>query len=44
MDSAFLDRESRFLDRFAQGRMGVHGTSQIFRTPAKFHYGDCFCD
>lgn len=36
MDSAALDREGRFLYRFAQGGMGVAGSGDVLRGGAKF--------
>src|SRR5258708_29860101 len=44
VDGVLLDRERGFLDRFAQGRMGVDGAAEIFAAPAKFHHRDDFGD
>ncbi len=40
VDGVFLDREGGFLDRFAQGRMRVHGPAEVFAAPAEFHHRD----
>ena len=44
VDGVFLDRERGFLDRFAQGRVGVNGAAKVFAASAEFHHRDDFGD
>ena len=44
MDGVLLDGERGFLDRFAQGRVGMNGATKVFAASAEFHHRDNFRD
>ena len=44
MDGVLLDGERGFLDRFAQGRVGMNGATEVLAASTEFHDRDDFCD